>query len=70
MTRSTSSTTPYAYAAFRDLPYAEASLRSWAEAAALGTQEMPLWVLEADQVGRAQMSANEARSEAQWGDSQ
>lgn len=32
---------PYAYAAFRGLPYAEVPLPSWAEAAATGTQDMP-----------------------------
>jgi hypothetical protein len=32
---------PYAYAAFRGLPYAEVSLPSWAEAAATGTQDIP-----------------------------
>jgi hypothetical protein len=32
---------PYAYAAFRGLPYAEVSLPSWAEAAAIGTQDIP-----------------------------
>jgi hypothetical protein len=32
---------PYAYAAFRGLPYAEVSLPSWAEAAATGTRDVP-----------------------------
>ncbi len=32
---------PYAYAAFRGLPYAEVSLPSWAEAAAIASQDIP-----------------------------
>ncbi len=32
---------PYAHAAFRGVPYAEVSLRNWAQAAANGTQDMP-----------------------------
>ena len=34
---------PYAYAAFRGLPYAEVSLSAWAEAAASGSQDVTDW---------------------------
>jgi hypothetical protein len=34
---------PYAHAAFRGLPYAEASLPTWAEAAALTRQDVTDW---------------------------